>query len=163
MFTKILLPLDGSEVSAQAIPQAVELARKTGAAIVLLQVIDSEAQLMSQVTGMAIEPMAAGSMTVEAARGAVQAQREAAEANLQAALKRLQDEGVQGTAEIREGVAGDTIVQAVTDLGCDVVVIATHGRSGFKRAILGSVADHVARHASASVMLVRATDGAKKD
>ena len=40
----------------------------------------------------------------------------------------------------------------------DVIVIATHGRSGFRRAILGSVADHVVRHTNASVLLVRAQE-----
>ena len=63
---------------------------------------------------------------------------------------------METTYEIREGRPGDEIVDAVTELGADVVVIATHGRTGFRRAILGSVADHVARHTpTASVMLIR--------
>jgi nucleotide-binding universal stress UspA family protein len=157
MYTKILLPLDGSDLSREAIPHAAALAKLSGASVVLLQVVDSEAQMISQASGVTIEPLPAGQITVEIAREAVAAQRRSAEANLDAAKQRLAEEGVTSvTGEIREGSAGDVIVDAVKDLGCDVVVIATHGRSGLKRALLGSVADHVARHTpSASVLLVR--------
>ncbi len=159
MFSKILVPLDGSELSVRALDHAAALATKTGAKIVLLQVIDSEAQLISQVSGMAIEPLPMGEVTVDAAREAVAAQRRGAEENLGRAQQRLEADGISTSVEIREGNAGDEIVEAVSDLGVDVVVIATHGRTGFRRAILGSVADHVARNTpGASVLLVKPED-----
>ena len=156
MYSKILLPLDGSDLSREAISHAKELALATKTPVVLLQVIDSEAQLITQASGITIEPMAMGEVTVDAARAAVAAQREAATQNLEAAKADLTAAGVEASYEIREGRPGDEIVDAVTELGADVVVIATHGRTGFRRAILGSVADHVARHTpTASVMLIR--------
>jgi len=157
MFTKILVPLDGSDLSALALPKAAELAQQTGASVVVLQVIDSEAQLLAQVTGMTIEPMPIGEITVDAARAAVEAQRSSAKETLTAALATLKAAGVtNATAEIREGQAGDAIVEAADALDADVVVMGSHGRSGLKRLVLGSVAEHVARHAkNSSVMLVK--------
>ncbi len=56
---------------------------------------------------------------------------------------------------IREGRPTEEIEAAVRELGCDLVVMATHGRSGLRRAVLGSVADHVVRHTpGAPVLLV---------
>ncbi|MCK9486399.1 MAG: universal stress protein [Dehalococcoidia bacterium] len=156
MFTKILLPLDGSDLSREAMDDAAALATKTGAEVVLVQVVDSEAQLISQVSGMAVEPMPMGEVTVEAARSAVTAQRRAAEENLAQAKQSLEAQGITVSTVIRSGNPGDQIVEAADELGCDVVVMATHGRTGFRRAILGSVADHVARNtARASVLLVK--------
>lgn len=153
MFNKILVPLDGSEISAQAITRAGDLAKQTGASITFLQVVDSEAQLLAQISGMTIEPMPVGEVTVDAARSAVQAQREQAQATLNAAIAQV---GGNASGEIREGQAGDVIVEAAKELGVDVVIMATHGRGGFKRAILGSVADHVVRHLEGiSVLLVK--------
>ncbi|MEX2374270.1 MAG: universal stress protein [Dehalococcoidia bacterium] len=156
MFSKILLPLDGSELSSQAVEHAKALATATKASIVLLQVVDSEAQLISQASGITIEPLAMGEVTVDAARAAVGAQRAVAEENLGAARSALEDAGITVETVVREGDPGEQIVEAVDELGCDVVVIATHGRTGFRRAILGSVADHVVRHTpTASVLLIK--------
>lgn len=165
MFTKILVPVDGSELSTVALPKAADLAKQSGAAVVLLQVIDSEAQLLAQVTGMSIEPMPVGEVTIEAAQAAVQQEREAAEANLNAAAATLAAAGITNvTAEIREGNAGDAIVRAADELNADVVVMATHGRGGIKRLVLGSVAEHVSRNTKdASVMLVKPEGDFKDD
>ena len=158
MYSKILLPLDGSDLAGQAIPHAVSLAKQTGAQIVLLEVIDSEMQMIMQASGASIEPIPIGQITAEIAHEAVEAQRKDAHARLDAVKRAIEALGVKDVSTVvREGQAGHEIVDAVEKLGCDVVVIATRGRSGIKRALLGSVADHVVRHAStASVLLVRA-------
>lgn len=156
MYSKILVPLDGSDLSREALKHAERLAVSTKSPITLLQVVDSEEQLISQASGITIEPMAMGEITVDAARSAVAAQRETAKQNLEAARAKLAEAGVEAAIEIREGHPGDEIVEAAEELGADVVVMATHGRTGFRRAILGSVADHVARHTpNASVMLIK--------
>lgn len=156
MFSKILLPLDGSDLSSQAVEHAKALATATKASLVLLQVVDSEAQLISQASGITIEPLAMGEVTVDAARAAVAAQRAVAEEHLNAAKSAMEGAGLTVEAIVREGQPGEQIVEAVEELGCDVVVIATHGRTGFRRAILGSVADHVVRHTpTASVLLIK--------
>jgi nucleotide-binding universal stress UspA family protein len=148
MYDKILLPLDGSELAHRAMRHAVELARLSGGEIVLLQVIESEAQIIAQTTPATIEPLpGAGTISAQVLREAIDEQRRVATANLEASAQTIRDAGVKRVSiEMAEGSAGDAIVNAAKALNCDLVVMATHGRSGIKRAILGSVADHVARN-----------------
>jgi nucleotide-binding universal stress UspA family protein len=157
MYRKILLPLDGSELAHKAMEHAAELARLTGAGIVLLQVVESTAQLIAQTTSPTLEAIpASGAVTAEVVQEASEEQHRAAAQNLEAAAKALRDSGVTDVSvEVVEGAPGEAITEAASRLGCDLIVMATHGRSGWKRAILGSVADHVVRHSpGASVLLV---------
>lgn len=162
MYNKILLPLDGSDLSHQAIPHTLELAKSFDAEVILFQVIDSVSQIIAETTPATIEPIPSGQLTVEIAESAVQGQRETAEANLAATVGRFVQGGVaeaRVSIEIAEGQPAQAITDAVERLGCDLVVIATHGRSGLGRVLLGSVADHVARHTpNAAVLLIRPQD-----
>jgi len=155
LYQKIMLTNDGSEVAALAISHAATVAKGAGAPVVVVQVVDSVAQLISRMTPM-IEPVPSGEMTVELAEDIERAQREAADANLAQVKGQLEAQGVQDvTTHIATGPAGDAIIDAASELGCDLIVMATHGRSGIGRVLLGSVADHVVRHASQAVLLVR--------
>lgn len=158
MYQKIMVTLDGSELADVALPHASTVAKSAGAAVVVMQVIDSVAQIMSQLAPATIEPMASGAMTAELAEELVAGQRAEAQANVDKAKARLEADGVANvTTLIAEGRPGEAIVDAAAEQGCDLIVIATHGRSGFGRVLLGSVAEHVARHAEhAGVLLVRA-------
>jgi nucleotide-binding universal stress UspA family protein len=159
MYKKILLPLDGSELSHQAIPHAIAVATGIDAEVALIQVIDSVVQIISETTPATIEPIPSGELTVEIAESAVAAQREAAQANLDAATAQIVAGGIEAariTTEVVEGNASQSIENAVERLSSDLVIIATHGRSGIKRLLLGSVADHVARNTpTAAVLLIR--------
>jgi nucleotide-binding universal stress UspA family protein len=155
MYRKILLPLDGSEISTRAMRHASGIAQATGGEVVLVQVVDSEAQILAQTATATIEPLPAGPISANIVHDAVQAQRQAAEEILQQAAQQLREEGVQTVSmEILEGSPGDQITEAAARLGCDLVVMATHGRSGIKRAILGSVADHVVRNTPGIAVLL---------
>ncbi len=158
MYQKIMVTLDGSELADVALPHASTVAKSAGAAVVVMQVIDSVAQIMSQLAPATIEPMASGAMTAELAEELVAGQRAEPQANVDKAKARLEADGVANvTTLIAEGRPGEAIVDAAAEQGCDLIVIATHGRSGFGRVLLGSVAEHVARHAEhAGVLLVRA-------
>lgn len=159
MYKKILLPLDGSDLSQQAIPHAIAVATGIGAEVVLLQVVDSVAHIISETTPATIEPIPSGELTVEIAESAVTAQRQASQTNLDAAQTQIIDGGIDPariSTEVVEGNASQAIEDAVERLGCDLVIIATHGRSGIRRVLLGSVADHVARNTpGAAVLLIR--------
>ena len=148
MYRKILLPLDGSELAHRAMRHAVEIARLANAELVLLQVVESEAQMIAQTTPATIEPMpGTGSVSAEVVQEVIAEQRRSATANLEASAATVRAAGVKNVSiDLAEGSAGEAIVDAAKRLGCDLVVMATHGRSGIKRAILGSVADHVARN-----------------
>lgn len=154
MYRKILLPLDGSDLAEAAVPHAIELAKATGASVLVTRVIDSEAQILAQTAPATIEPMPSGRVTAEIAREAVEGQRNAATETLDAARRRLEAAGVQVDGIIAEGSPGEALVEMVEREGCDLVVMATHGRTGWRRAVLGSIADHVVRNTPASAVLL---------
>lgn len=151
-----MLTHDGSDLAAAAIPHAVTIAAATGAEVVVSQVIDSVAQVISQTSIATIEPMPGGRITAELAEESVAAQRAAAQQNIEAVKAQLTTQGVKSVSTaVLEGPAGSSICDAATQLGVDMIVIATHGRSGLGRAVLGSVADHVVRHAHCAVLVIR--------
>ena len=156
MYQKILLTNDGSELAAAAVPHAATIAKATGAPLVLLQVIDSVVHVMTMMTPSTMEPMSSGEITAGIAEEGVTAQRQEAEQNLAKIRAQLLAEGVTNvTAFVAEGQLGDAIVDTAAAQGCDLIIMATHGRSGLGRAVLGSVADHVVRNSHHAVLLVR--------
>lgn len=155
MYQKIMLPLDGSDVARAALRHASGVARATGGEIVLVQVIDSAAQILAQTASATIEPLPSGPISAEIVHEAVAAQREAAKATLEAAAQLLREDGVTAlSTRVLEGSPGEVITSAAAELGCDLIVMATHGRSGIRRAILGSVTDHVVRHTPGIAVLL---------
>ncbi|MSP21438.1 MAG: universal stress protein [Dehalococcoidia bacterium] len=156
MYKRVLLTLDGSALSESAIPHAAQIAAGAGAEVVVMRVVDSVAHIIAQTTPAGFEMMP-GAISGDIAEQVIVAQRASAQAELDAAAGKLRAHGVANVSvEIAEGVPGTAVVETAERLGCDLVVMATHGRSGLGRAVLGSVADHVVRHAEhAAVLLVR--------
>lgn len=156
MYRKILLTNDGSEVADLAIDHAATVAKGANTPVTVVQAIDSVGQMMSRMTPM-IEPMPAGDVTVEIAEEAVNGQREAAQQNLARVKGMLAAQGISNVSTIIvEGGAGDAVLEVAAAEGADLIVMATHGRSGLGRAIMGSVADHVVRNSkNEAVLLVR--------
>jgi nucleotide-binding universal stress UspA family protein len=155
VYEKIMLTHDGSELASQAIRHASTIANATGAEVVVLQVVDSVSQLMAQMSTGTIEPMPAGPMTAEIAEESVAGQRQLAEQNLGHVRAALEAEGVEKISlAVVEGRPQDAIVAAVEELGVDMVIMSTNGRSGIGRALMGSVTDHVVRHTPHAAVLV---------
>jgi len=156
VYRKILLTNDGSEVADLAIDHAATVAKGANTPVTVVQAIDSVGQMMSRMTPM-IEPMPAGDVTVEIAEEAVNGQREAAQQNLARVKAMLAAQGISNVSTIIvEGGAGDAVLEVAAAEGADLIVMATHGRSGLGRAIMGSVADHVVHNSkNEAVLLVR--------
>lgn len=152
---RILLTLDGSELSAAALPHAEQIARATGAELVLMRVTDSVAQFIAAATPISAD-VPAPSMSIDVAEAAAAEERAQARSELEALAVTLRAGGVTTVSiELAAGDAGQAIVGAAARLDADIVVMATHGRSGLGRAIFGSVADAVVRHIDdAAVLLV---------
>lgn len=144
MYGKILVTTDGSELSEEAFPHVALLAGEESE-VVLVTVIDSVARVLSQTSAGATE--LAAPLSVEAAADSVEAQRQQAEVYLSREQELLVAAGLRKVStRIEGGLPGDAIVECAKEFGADVIVISTHGRSGWKRALLGAVADHVVRH-----------------
>ena len=142
-YQHVLLPLDGSEAAEQALPDAVSAAARNGARLTLLHVIPP-----------ALAEIYAGAeiIAIDQQEGV---HRDAAHSYLDSVRHKLESTGVATETAVAVGDAADAILVYADQHGVDLVVIATHGRSGWKRWVLGSVAEKVVRAANQPVLLVR--------
>jgi len=138
MFTKILVPLDGSELAAKILPQVVELAKTQNAQVTLLYVFD--AALMENTPAMVQEAFAAESKRCEMFLGQ--------------AAKELGAQGVKAATACVEGSPAREIIAYAEAKGMNLIAMATHGK-GEVAWVLGSVAEKVVSHASVPVLLFR--------
>ncbi|NEN74794.1 universal stress protein [Pelistega sp. NLN82] len=147
MYKKILLPVDGSEISSLAANAGVTFARQVGAEIVAIYVTQPVSALLG-FDGMAA---AISESNYE------DAAKQEAEAFLKPVLERADAADVKASSVIvsNHNVA-EGIVETAKKQGCDLIFIATHGRSGLSRFLLGSVTTKVISLASSSVFVYRA-------
>lgn len=153
MYKRILVPVDGSKVAEAALEHAVVLAKQFKAEVTLLRVT-SVAMLTRQALGAADD----GQALITDIEPIVEQERKEARDYLRKVASKLSRRGVKAPAEQAEGAAAPTILEAARKLPADVIVMSTHGRSGLARAVFGSVAEEVVRHAPCPVLLVRAKE-----
>lgn len=146
MYTRIVVPLDGSDIAEQALQTAEDFARMTGATMHLVRVVDFPSTSYTYVYGAMIESEAIAVQLDDALKLAGEYLSEVA--------KGLRDEGFTVTTEVRHGIAIQELLGAMRP--GDLFVIASHGRSGVARWFLGSVAEELTRRATVPVLLVRA-------
>jgi nucleotide-binding universal stress UspA family protein len=143
---KILVATDLSEKAEPAVKLAAEIAAKRKATLVLVHSLDL---LPRPVFGAAV-PF--GGLPVIPPPELVTEARKVADEVLASLLVRF---GVQGERRVLDGDAATAILQVSDEIGADLVVVATHGRTGLARVALGSVAEKVVRGAHCSVLVVR--------
>ena len=142
--TKLLVPTDFSEDSEQAARYAVELAKRFQAEIHCIHVVDIPADLLSTSAYYMTGPSEAFLDQI----------REESKKNLEAfAKKNLEGVGVR-TAFL-EGSPFVEIIRYARNQEIDLVVIATHGRTGLRHVLFGSVAEKVVRKAPCPVLVVK--------
>ncbi len=152
LYSSILFTHDGSKLSNLAIAHVASLASTFGAHVYVLQVVDSITQVVTAVN-IANVTMDAQEIFVDIAKS----ERKIAKQNVQTIKDKLEHAGVTKCSTlIRQGDARDEIVKVAKEMDCDLIVMSTHGRSGLKRAFLGSIAEDVVRHAPCPVFLIRA-------
>lgn len=137
---RMLVPVDFSDCSKKALQYAVPLARQFGAEIVLVHVVQPYVPV-PEMTEVDWELIAA-----QMRRGG---ERE---------LGRLREsilDDIRVRTVVRMGRPDLEIVKAADDLGADLILLSTHGRTGLGRVFLGSVAEHVIRFAHCPVLTVR--------
>ena len=154
MYGKILVPLDGSKLAEVVLPYVQELARRFDWEVTLIEVIAPLSKLVAETMPAGMEPAGAGTAVgVEAASEALKAEREDARIYLEGVVGRLKTQEIKLRTEILEGMAGDAIVDYAHDQGMELIAMSTHGRSGLRRLVFGSVADQVFRRAGTPVSL----------
>jgi nucleotide-binding universal stress UspA family protein len=141
-FQHILVTTDLSADARRAYPLALALAKAAGARLTLLHVVEI-ARSVPHAAPFA-PPLAAPSS---------EALVEDAERALQAELGQL-DGITREAAVVVAGETGAAIAQQAQQRGCDLIVLSTHGHSGLRRLVLGSVAESTMRHAKVPVLAV---------
>jgi nucleotide-binding universal stress UspA family protein len=140
MFKRILVGTDGSGTAAAAVAHAVDLAKATGAEVIVTTAYPHPKD--------AAPPLAAaqGYPGIEIARGL-----------LEDVTKRYGDAVTLRTVA-REGGAADAILDLAAEEGVDLIVVGNRGMTGAKRFVLGSVPNAVSHHAPCNVLIVHTTD-----
>jgi universal stress protein A len=143
---KILVPTDFSEPSNEALQTAVGFARVFGASIELVHVFVEPAYVLPPPVEMATFPF---DMTQVLMR---------LETALEAQRDRVSEAGIPVEMTTLQGRAAPEIVAHAKKVGADMIVMGTHGRSGFQHALLGSVAERVVHRTPCPVLVVPARE-----
>jgi nucleotide-binding universal stress UspA family protein len=142
MYKKVLVPLDGSNLSERALDKAVDIVTNfEGSELVLLNVIEPFKDLDHWVSDDT-----ASRMQKEAAR--------VAKNYLDQNVERLSKAGIKVETVITSGNPGEVILEYAAKYGVDLISMSTHGRSGFSRLWFGSVASQVINNSHLPVLLV---------
>jgi nucleotide-binding universal stress UspA family protein len=142
-FKRILVPLDGSATAESVLPFVKRLAVDTKASLVLEGVIVPTASLY------------AGTF-VPSSPPALQEIEAGSREYLDDVAIKIKKEGLSVTTRVDVGYAAETILEAASATGADLIALCTHGRSGPERWIRGSVADAVVRHADRPCLVLPA-------
>jgi len=136
MFTRLLLPLDGTPESSLALSPARTLAAALAAEIVLVRVVPTGEARLSVLNSLEVDR---------------------AHDDLEAVAAPLRSSAVQTELVVSQGDPADTIVAEVQSHGADLVVMSTHAPNGRVRLAPGSVAERVVAHSRVPVMLIGRT------
>ena len=142
---KVLFPTDLSDYSLEALPLALEFCRTMGAKITLFHVIEIRTY----------DPEKVGYFLSDKFFDEIKP-------FIEKRMGTCPEDVHHEKKVVRAMDATAAIIDEIRDNRYDLVVMATHGRTGFKRALLGSVAEKVLRHSPAPVMTVKPSDFAKK-
>lgn len=145
MYTRILVPIDGSEAGRRGLGEAIGLGRQTGAHLVLLHIVED----------FPISVELASSTSFDDSRAYL---RKVGRNLLDQAASQAAQAGVAHEAVLDERMtarAADVIIEQAGRLRCDLIVMGTHGRRGLKRVVMGSDAELVVRASPVPVLLVR--------
>lgn len=143
---RILLALDGSKHSAVVRDALIAQAKTSDEEVQLLHVVEPFPVDLAQKVGSRVSP--------DFAAARLEYRERAKEMPAQAAEK-LRSAGFKVTSSVEEGGARDVILNHAGSWGADLIMVGSHGRTGFVQLLMGSVSDAVTRHAGCSVEIVR--------
>jgi len=143
----ILVPVDFSENTPAVLEWAAHLAAEHGGHVTLLHAYHLPVEFQ-QLEGAYLPP------------DFWQSVRSEAETTLRGYAETLQRKGVRVEIAVCEGYAATVIIEEAAQRRADLIVIGTHGRSGLKHLLLGSIAERVVQKAPCPVLTVKAAGGA---
>jgi len=147
MYKRILIATDGSKLSDKAVQSGLDLAELAGAAVVALKVVPRYPRSYFE-----------GGMPVDTndVRRIEKQWSEAAQAMVDAVKKTGEGRGVAVKAVVaKSDLVAEAVIAAAKKHKCDLIVMASHGRKGIKRLLLGSETQHVLTHSHIPVLVLR--------
>ncbi|HYH53511.1 MAG TPA: universal stress protein [Solirubrobacterales bacterium] len=147
MFTRIVVGTDGSATATEAVQQAIELARLSGAKLSIVS---------------AYAPISGRRVSGEQAQAPADVQyeigpREDVNLVLDAAAAEAKKAGVEVQTHPVEGDPAEAILSVAEEIKADLIVVGNKGMTGARRYLLGSVPNNISHHAPCSVIIVRTT------
>lgn len=147
MFTRIVVGTDGSETAAEAVRQAIDLAKLSGAQLSIVS---------------AYAPVSGRRVQGEQSEAPADVQyeigpREDVNLVLDAAAAEAKKQGIEVQTHPVEGDPADAILNVAEETKADLIVVGNKGMTGARRYLLGSVPNNVSHHAPCSVIIVRTT------
>ncbi|MGB3211277.1 MAG: universal stress protein [Desulforhopalus sp.] len=148
--SSILWPSDGNEPSFRALEAAIEIAEKFNADIYALQVVH---QVPPIIAGAGFAPMAIKGFDVPLYQDELV---KTAENDLNRIISKKVPKAIKVISEVRIGVPSDVIKEFAEDNSIDLIVMATHGRTGLSRFMIGSVAEKTIRQSTIPTLIIPA-------
>jgi nucleotide-binding universal stress UspA family protein len=156
MFDKILVPLDGSRFSSQALRYATDVAQRFSADVTLIQVILPKTLVPSTLdTEPVVESPAAIEIAMQTALMEEKKKITGAKRYLSGKVRGMKSKGIKASYKVVVGDPARTIMSFSKKEHIDLIVMTTHGKTGLRRAIMGSVADAVIRESGKPVLVIR--------
>lgn len=148
MYRNILIATDGSDLAGKAVDHGVMLAKATGASVVFVTVTENWSAI-----AMGAESTQGMSNPIESYE-AIAAKR--AQNILAAAKTAAEDAGIEcETAHVPDQPPAEGIIETANEKGCDLIVMASHGRRGLNRLVLGSQTTEVLAYSKVPVLVLR--------
>ncbi|AFK18989.1 universal stress protein [Haloferax mediterranei ATCC 33500] len=141
MYDNILLPVDGSPAAEQAIPHVFGLAEQYDATVHVLFVVNTNRDNVGIVGGTVLEALEQEGQQV-----------------VDEVVSRGEERGIEIIGDVTRGAPHEAILDYADDNEVEVIVMATHGRTGVERVLLGSVTERVVRTSPVPVLTVRASE-----
>ncbi|HVP41558.1 MAG TPA: universal stress protein [Candidatus Krumholzibacteriaceae bacterium] len=154
VFTKILVPVDGSKFSQDAAEYAVGIAKLTHAKVIALHVVHLATYVFSYSAGEGMSPMA---IPTPLPVTLTEDERKEARKIVDDVKKVGEKAGVKVDTKVieRQPSVPDAIIQFAEENGVDLIIMGTKGKTAIRRFLLGSVTESVVHHAHCPVLVVR--------
>jgi nucleotide-binding universal stress UspA family protein len=150
MFKRILVPLDGSRLSARALPYAAEIGQHFRGAVILIRVVP-----FSPIDPIGTYTLPEVLQTIEkSAHDKDRKNLASARRYLKRKLKRIISKGIKGSQYAILGTPAQSIIDFSRSADVDLIIMTTHNKRGLKRALLGSVSDEVVRESGIPVLTI---------
>jgi universal stress protein A len=155
MFKTIVVPLDGSRFSSAALKYAIDIVNHYQARLILVRAVERTVPVATAGASLGVETATSSRLAMEAAEREDLIHERQAKQYMRKKVKEAAAKGIKAEYRVVTGYPYESIMDICKREKADLVVMTTHGKSGLKRAILGSVADKIVRDARVPVLVIR--------